>query len=393
MASEVLRQVSNSVAALNRAVPDSALQLDAYTALLDLLEANGALDRRVESLPDAEELDVRRGAGAGMIRPELAVLLAHAKSDLSAAIESAPLVSDPSLLTALLAYFPSAMREDFAELIPQHRLRDQILATELAGETIDQLGIVWAHETAAELGRALADVAGGFWAARQVVGAAAGWAELDERWSELSADTDAMLHRALRDAVASLARHYVRQGDTATPSALIAQDVPVADQLADLPPADVALNGLVASGIDRSSAERWLSVTARARVGEVGPLVRGTGRPVRDIVAALDMIDQAAGATRMREAIERTPATDRWRAWLARATLDDLADWRRQAAADLLTRGGDPADPMTGWAAAHEARLAAARRLLVALDGRGADPITIVAVALRRLPRAATPTQ
>jgi NAD-specific glutamate dehydrogenase len=48
---------------------------------------------------------------------------------------------------------------------------------------VDQLGIVWAHETAAELGRDLAEVAAAFWAARQVVGAGDRWAELEQRSS------------------------------------------------------------------------------------------------------------------------------------------------------------------------------------------------------------------
>ncbi|MGH8981604.1 MAG: NAD-glutamate dehydrogenase domain-containing protein, partial [Acidimicrobiales bacterium] len=319
VAGEVLRQVSHSVATLTRSVPDSADQLDAYAALLDLLESNGELDRRVEALPDGEELAVRRGAGAGMIRPELAVLLAYAKSDLSAAIESAPLIADASLKVALHAYFPAAMRQDFADQIDRHRLHDQILATELAGEIVDNLGVVWAHETAAELGEELANVAGGFWAARQVVGADPLWRELDERWSELSADADAALHRVLSEAVAALARRYVRRGDTCSPSALVAEDLPVADDLAVRPPSSASLNELVVAGIDRPTAERWLSVAARARAGEIGPLVRATGRTVEEIVAAFEMIDDAAGTARMRAAIERTPPTDRWRSWLARA--------------------------------------------------------------------------
>ncbi|MGH8981792.1 MAG: hypothetical protein ACRDWE_12385, partial [Acidimicrobiales bacterium] len=79
--------------------------------------------------------------------------------------------------------------------------------------------------------------------------------------------------------------------------------------------------------------------------------------------------------------------------WLARATLDDLGDWRQQAAADFLSRASSAANPAVGWAATHEIPLAGARRLLVALDARGADPITIVAVALRRLPRPMLPSQ
>ncbi len=95
VAGEVLRQVDHSVAALSRAVPGSARELDAYAALMDVLEEAGRMDRAVEVLPSAEELGVRREAGAGLIRPELAVLLAYAKSDLVARIEASDESADP----------------------------------------------------------------------------------------------------------------------------------------------------------------------------------------------------------------------------------------------------------------------------------------------------------
>src|SRR5439155_24482718 len=94
VATEVLRQVDHSVAALSRAVPGSARDLDAYAALMDTLEEDGRMDRAVEVLPTAAELGVRREAGAGLIRPELAVLLAYAKSDLVASLEASDGVAD-----------------------------------------------------------------------------------------------------------------------------------------------------------------------------------------------------------------------------------------------------------------------------------------------------------
>ena len=80
------------------------------------------------------------------------MLLAYAKSDLVAAIEASDVVADPALLDAVVPYFPAPIRESFGDLIPRHRLYPQLAATDLAGEIVDQLGIVWAHETAAELG-------------------------------------------------------------------------------------------------------------------------------------------------------------------------------------------------------------------------------------------------
>jgi glutamate dehydrogenase len=390
VAAEVLRQVDHSVAALNQAVPDSARQLDAYAALIDVLEAADRFDRTVEDLPGSEELSVRRGAGAGMIRPELAVLLAYAKSDIEAAVELAPFLDDPSMALTVSAYFPAAMRNDFGDLVGKHRLYDQLLATELAGQIVDELGIVWAHETAAELGRELALTASAFWAAREVTGASALWAELDERWGEMPSDADARLRELMSEAVGGLARTYLRTRDVAHPTAIMTEDGPVAMNLSGIPAPEAAVNEIASAGVEREMAERWLAVRARARAGEVGPVVRATGREPAAVIAAFDLVDDAAGTHRMVAAIKKSTVGDRWRAWLARATLDDLADWRREAVIEILRRSGEPADPMLGWAAQHEPELAAARRLLLALDAPGADPTTIVAVALRRLPRPAT---
>jgi glutamate dehydrogenase len=389
VAAGVLRQVDHSVAALNRAVPDSADQLDAYVALIDVLETSGRVNRAVEALPGADELAVRRAAGAGMIRPELAVLLAYAKSDLSAAIEQSPIVSDHSFAGAVDEYFPSNMRTDFGDLIAKHRLYDQILATEVAGEIVDQLGTVWAHETAAELGADLGDVAGAYWAARHIVGAAGPWAELDARWGELPADADARLPRMVSDAVAGLARTYLRRGLGVQPSALVADDLPIADALSDVPLAPESVDELLALGIDRSIAQRWLTVGARAGVGDLGPVVRATGRPVNEVLAAFARVDQAAGIPRMVRALRQDPTPNRWRSWLTRATFDDLADWRNGAVIEACRSGADRPDPLLEWLTKREAALTAARRLLLALDVQGADPTTVVAVALRRLPRIA----
>src|SRR5690606_34829237 len=54
-------------------------RLDEYLQLLTRLERDGDLDRVVEGLPDDERLQERRRRGLGLTRPELAVLLAHAK--------------------------------------------------------------------------------------------------------------------------------------------------------------------------------------------------------------------------------------------------------------------------------------------------------------------------
>jgi glutamate dehydrogenase len=392
VAGEVLRQVDHSVVALSRAVPGSARELDAYAALMDVLEEAGRLDRAVEVLPSAEELSVRREAGAGLIRPELAVLLAYAKSDLVARIEAAGQAADPTLLGAVVPYFPGPIRDSFADLIPDHRLYPQLVATDLAGEIVDQLGIVWAHETAAELGRDEAEVAVAFWAARQVVGAGERWTELELLSPRLSADAEAALHATVSDAVARLARAYLTSPGPVAVGEIIQRDRPLTASLPPPPFSDAAKtdeDALVDLGVERPVGHRFLSTAACALVGEAGPVARLSGRPVNEAALAIDLIGKGVGLDRLvedvRAALAVVPAPSRLTAWQGRALIDDIRAWQRRAAAEALSHPGPPGPAISAWEAAHQRGLSRAAVLLSAAGPATTDPLALAALVLRRL--------
>jgi glutamate dehydrogenase len=392
VADEVLRQVDHSVAALNRAVPGSAQELDAYEALLDTLEDAGRFDRVVEYLPTSEELHVRRAAGAGLIRPELAVLLAYTKSDLVAAIEASTAVGDPALAEAVVPYFPAPIREPYADLIPGHRLYPQLAATDVAGEIVDQLGIVWAHETAAELGRDLWEVAVAFWAARQVIGAAERWAEIEGRSAELSADGEAALHAIISRAVVRLARAYLMTSGALDLGDTIGRDRHGADELVAAISTDAVKadeDALVAVGADREVAGRFVRAAARAQIGEAGSAARRTGRSLADAAEVVIGLDRAAGLDRVVEAVSRalsvSPPPSRLTVWHGRALLDDMAAWRAAAAAAVLADPRPPSEALTAWETAHAGELGRARALLTSFGPETPDPLAVVALVLRRL--------
>jgi glutamate dehydrogenase len=392
VASEVLRQVDHSVGALSRAVPGSALELDAYEALMETLEESGRMDRTVEVLPTSEELRVRREAGAGLIRPELAVLLAYAKSDLVAAIETSDVVGDPVLLDAVAPYFPGPIREPFRDLIPHHRLYPQLVATDLAGEVVDQVGIVWAHETAAELGRNLAELAAAFWAAREVLGAGDRWTEAELLPAQVSADAEAALHDMISAAVMRLARAYLTSPGRLVVGDIIRRDTPLVALLSSADSAEATKaeeDALLALGVDRDVAHRFVVVAAGAEVGEAGPVAQASGRSVSEAAAAVDIIDKAAGLDRLAEGIKgalmAVPAPSRLTAWQGRALLDDLRAWRRAAAIAALAYPGSPAEAVAAWEAAHQPELARAAVLLNRAGPAGVDPLAVAALVLRRL--------
>jgi glutamate dehydrogenase len=398
VAHEVLRQVDHSVGALNRAVSGSAQELQAYDALLESLEQDGRLDRSVEYLPTRDEMEVRQEAGAGLIRPELAVLQAYTKSDLVGAIEGSALVGDAAFLDAVVPYFPKPIREPFGDLVPRHRLYPQLVATDVGGEIVDQLGIVWAHETSAELGRGLDEVAAAFWLARRITGAGELWAELEQLSPKLTADAESALHSMVSRAVIDLARAYLTRSGAIDMGATLETDEGTAQALA-LRRSSVSKaegDALVTLGVSRRVANRFAGGTARAKVAEVGPVASATGRPVGEVVEALALVGEAAGLDRLivdiRIAAAAPPPPSRLTLWQARALLDDIASWRMSATISALGAAGEtggsgpsPAAAVADWVEAHSFQLERASKLLAALDRGSPEPLTVAALVLRRL--------
>ncbi|MEM7666831.1 MAG: NAD-glutamate dehydrogenase domain-containing protein [Pseudomonadota bacterium] len=150
-----------------------------YVRLIERLEDMGDLDRKTEGLAAGEALIRRASDGKGLTRPELAVLLSSAKLVLQDAIEESGLPDDPVLEDSLIAMFPAPMRKKFAGQIRDHRLKRELVATDLANRIVNRLGLVHAFELAEEEGVSLADVAAAFVVVEQLFDLRTLWHELD----------------------------------------------------------------------------------------------------------------------------------------------------------------------------------------------------------------------
>jgi glutamate dehydrogenase len=150
-----------------------------YIRLIEQLEEMGALDRRTEGLADSETFARRAADGNGLTRPELAVILSSAKLALQDAIEESGLPDDPVLESNLIAMFPEPMQKKFVSQIREHRLRRELVATDLANRIVNRLGLIHAFELPEEEGVRLADVAAAFVVVERLFGLKALWQDID----------------------------------------------------------------------------------------------------------------------------------------------------------------------------------------------------------------------
>lgn len=124
----------------------------------DLVREAG-LERKLEELPNEEEIDRRRDEKKALTRPELSVLLCYTKNVLYERILESDLPNDPRLFSLLCEYFPEKLRKDFLKYIEKHPLRREIIATRLTSITVDHLGASFLAEIRRETGATFVDIA------------------------------------------------------------------------------------------------------------------------------------------------------------------------------------------------------------------------------------------
>jgi glutamate dehydrogenase len=150
----------------NRGVADVADE----RRLMQAMEAEGRLDRKVEYLPDDLGLEQLERQGRGLTRPELSVLLAYAKLAFHDAVLASDVPDDPYFAVELRRYFPDGVRVGYPDAVDSHRLRREIIATGLANAVINRTGPSLAQRLADDTGRPLSDVARAYALTRDAFG-------------------------------------------------------------------------------------------------------------------------------------------------------------------------------------------------------------------------------
>jgi glutamate dehydrogenase len=136
--------------------------------LIRALDGRGLLDRKLEAIPSDIEIAAKQMGGAGLTRPELAVLLSWSKIALNRDLLASTVPDDIACNNLLFEYFPVLLREKFAADIKGHRLRREIIATRITNSMINRGGPDMPVRLADETGRTMADIAYAFMAARTI---------------------------------------------------------------------------------------------------------------------------------------------------------------------------------------------------------------------------------
>ncbi|MGH9272570.1 MAG: NAD-glutamate dehydrogenase domain-containing protein, partial [Ilumatobacteraceae bacterium] len=172
--------------------------VNVHARYIELLEREGWMDRGLEFLPSDKQLAERQAAGNGLTSPEFAVLIAYTKNANVAEILRSDLPDAAVLEADLDAYFPTALRQRFADQIRRHPLRREIIATRVVNQMVNQSGISFDHRVTEDTGASVIDVTRAWVAAREIFDFAGLWSEIDAIGNDVALDVQLELFLGAR---------------------------------------------------------------------------------------------------------------------------------------------------------------------------------------------------
>ncbi len=357
--------------ALSIAEADGATAIPSYVRVIEIFEAAGRLDRKVEGLGGNDDL-LRRGLdGHGLTRPELAVLLATSKLALQDAIEQAGLGMAPELERDLLQSFPSAMRASWRGAIEHHQLRAEIVATKVANRLVNRLGILNPFELAEEEGAAMGDIVAMFVVAEELFGLRALWGEIEA--AAMPEAARIALFNEVATATRSQIADLLRATSPGTLPGIVIGRMQTGIAALDAQTKSLLLeeasahSGRIAAELEAVGAPRDLTqkvVRLFELDGAIGlaDLGERLGLDEADLTRAFTHLGQALGLDWAQSTAARIVSSDPWE----RLLIAGLARDFQQLRLEFLARGGggDPRGFVADWLDANAARVAQFRALV-----------------------------
>ena len=201
--------------ALSLAGAQAVSMLDVHARLIRRLEQVASLDREIEFLPSEKTIAARRSDRRGLVGPELATLMAYGKIFLYSELVESDLPEDPYLIRDLERYFPAPLPERFSEHIRHHRLRRELIATIVANQLVDRVGMTFAFRLAEETGARAPLLARAYAVAREVFDMRSFWDAVEALDNRIEAGTQLAMLIEGRRLVERAARWVVRAGPRA----------------------------------------------------------------------------------------------------------------------------------------------------------------------------------
>ncbi|ACA86424.1 NAD-glutamate dehydrogenase [Shewanella woodyi] len=325
-----------------------AEQLKEQIRFIHYLEKEGKLDRALEFLPSEDELAERLANGKPLTRPELSVLVAYAKMVLKEQLLTPEITDDPFLSQLLIEYFPQQLQEKYSDRMVAHPLRAEIIATSLANELVNDLGLNFVQRMQDETGASVAEAAICYTMAREVFGLAG----LTKNITSLNGIIPAvvqgeMLHqlrRNIRRACRWFLRHRNRGQSiqqTVEFFAPVFADLKanvhgymVEDEVEGI---RLEIAALIKEGVTEEVATNVVNMSTLFSALDIAQIAELESKPVALVAQTYFKLGAQVDLHWFLDQISAQPVANHWQA-LARAAFREELDWQQRSLSSVVLR-------------------------------------------------------
>ncbi|MCB1628006.1 MAG: NAD-glutamate dehydrogenase [Xanthomonadales bacterium] len=361
------------------------------------LEQQGLLDRQLEFLPSEEEFNERRARGLGLTRPELAVLLAYSKIHAYNSLLDSAVPEDPYLSKELALYFPTPLRERFANEMQAHPLRREIIATQVTNSMVNRMGATFVLRMQEDTGQTVAEVAKAYTIAREVLRARELWAEIDRLGDSVDFHRQIDLLLRIWNLMRNMTRWLLNAPGAASDIAQsverytggfeqLLQVLPRAVSKADAVQFQNENRALQSLGYSEAFAQIISQLPALVAAFDIIEVAFELDCQVERAAKAYFSIGEQLHLKWLAEQIEKLPVEGRWHAHARGVLRDELYAQHRALTAQALRRCSKPKqDPLQAWAEGRESALSYTQTMFGEMHALVSMDYPTVSVGVRRL--------
>ncbi|MBK5354303.1 NAD-glutamate dehydrogenase [Pseudomonas sp. TH41] len=381
--------------AARRALP----RIAEYKRLMNDLEARGKLDRAIEFLPAEEAINERVAEGHGLTRAELSVLISYSKIDLKEQLLNSLVPDDDYLTRDMETAFPPSLVSKFSEAMRRHRLKREIVSTQIANDLVNHMGITFVQRLKESTGMSPANVAGAYVIVRDIFHLPHWFRQIEALDYQVSADVQLELmdelmrlgRRATRWFLRSRRNEQNAARDVAHFGPHLAALGLKLDELLEGPTREgwqTRYQAYVAAGVPELLARM---VAGTTHLYTLLPIIEAsdvTGQNAADVAKAYFAVGSALDITWYLQQISALPVENNWQA-LAREAFRDDVDWQQRAITISVLQQGDGSQDVETrlelWMEEHEGMIERWRAMLVELRAASGTDYAMYAVANREL--------
>ncbi|MDL5591843.1 NAD-glutamate dehydrogenase [Pseudomonas kribbensis] len=370
-----------------------------YKRLMSDLEGRGKLDRAIEYLPTEEQLTERAATGKGLTRPELSVLISYSKIDLKQQLLDSLVPDDDYLTRDMETAFPPSLVSKFADAMRRHRLKREIVSTQIANDLVNHMGITFVQRLKESTGMTPANVAGAYVIVRDIFHLPHWFRQIEALDYQVSADVQLELMDELMRLGRRATRWFLRARRNEQNAARdVAHFGPHLKELG------LKLDELLSGEIRENWQERYQAYVAAGVPELLARMVAGTthlytllpiieaadvtGQDPAEVAKAYFAVGSALDITWYISQISALPVENNWQA-LAREAFRDDVDWQQRAITIAVLQAGggnlDVEERLGLWMAQHDAMIQRWRAMLVEIRAASGTDYAMYAVANREL--------